>query len=282
MPDLLKAFQYFLITFRREFFTTEAKFNSTQPRCLDPVKVPMNTEYFGCKAKYELNPAGKCKPSWYRSCEGYCEMYTWWDFGQEVPFDNAFCEEGPCKLKAGLQARNASFENPISLISPINLSKNSNFNFYNPNLTAIAKVRSKPKTQEEKCGYWTFVPYQVHSCGISSKGKSGRFWVASWCSNTTQQGECSTTVLQNSEKRPDGQIIFVATECGDPRKRLPFCWQEDTYLEEGVSLDAQIRKDYLLSLQDDDPLGNWNACLEGTLSRPKTGQLDSINESELV
>jgi hypothetical protein len=90
-------------------------------------------------------------------------MYTWWDYGKEVPFPDSFCEQGGrCHLRDGVKAEDIRYANTsgTSLIKMYILSQYSQFNFFDPNRKVISDgPRPRPNEQENMCGYWTFVPH---------------------------------------------------------------------------------------------------------------------------
>ncbi|KAH6889815.1 hypothetical protein B0T10DRAFT_459548 [Thelonectria olida] len=242
----------------------EEKPTNKTNQCLDPEKVPIRTEFYGCEPvrKFTRN-GGRCQPNWYHGCQAYCEMYTWWDYGREIPFEESTCNPGErCNLRNGM-AQDITFKNTsnTSLIQMKILSYYSRFNFFDPNMEVeVAEYRPRPREQENTCGYWTFVPHLLHSCGVTSRGQRERIWLAAWCSAIKARSECVATVRQTPDGQPSGKIMFVATDCQDRKKRLGFCKQDHTYLEKGVSFDPSVRKDWLDAVEKHGVQKAWEKC----------------------
>jgi hypothetical protein len=84
--------------------------------------------------------------------------------------------------------------------------------------------------------------------------------LASWCKKVKHKSECPTTVRQTLDGKPSGKTIFVATDCQDHHKRLPFCKQDHTYLEKGVSLDPSVREKWLQAVEAVGAKKAWDIC----------------------
>ncbi|KAL6407947.1 Cerebellar degeneration-related antigen-like protein [Ilyonectria robusta] len=228
-------------------------------------------EFFGCKAKHAVNEKGHCTPNWYRQCEEYCESYVEWWYGPEMRFNQTRCGPNPCRLKPGLPVE-VKLPEWTSQITNRTFSMASNFNYWTPNTTASSYAYEKPNELLYECGYFAFIPYMVKSCGITTHGRVGRFWLASWCSGVTQVGECRETVLHKPGGEPDGVVVFVATDCNSHFKLRPFCKQDPIYLKDGVSFDPQLRKEYLSAFKNGDMSKEllreaWEACQEWSLDK---------------
>jgi len=81
---------------------------------------------------------------------------------------------------------------------------------------------------------------------------------------------CVTSVYQTKAGVAGGAAVFVATDCDNDGKRLPFCKQDPIYLQLGVSADPQVFQDFRDAWLNDDlsqgvsatakyqcSIGNW-------------------------
>ncbi|KAH7141344.1 hypothetical protein B0J13DRAFT_623711 [Dactylonectria estremocensis] len=212
--------------------------------CFSLSDVPPNQEWFGCKPKHNVNKKGECEGDWaaYPSgCTSYCESYVEWRYGPEARFQQVRCARGPCKLEPGL---GANITVPVWQpgISKFSFTTGSTFNYYDPSTTAVSAVVEKPRELFHECGYFTFIPYMVKSCGVTVYG---RYFLEHWCKAHENRGDCRENVLQRPNGKPDGIIVFVATDCNDHFKLRPFCKQDPAYLKAGVSYNPLLRKEYL-------------------------------------
>ncbi|KPM38126.1 hypothetical protein AK830_g8426 [Neonectria ditissima] len=223
--------------------------------CLDTTKVTPYEDNFKCAPRRRFKK-GHCKPYWYRECQGYCEMSTMWWHGLESPFPRSSCNREPCRLEPEIPNQLRPTWNYSTQIAPTTFSEGSSLDFSSANMTTGSVSLDKPARVQNECGYWTFIPNIARSCGITVDGSKERFWIFSWCSGVIEKGECATSVHQkriNPKKdfgkqslyEPEGEIVFVATDCDFPGKRLPFCMQHPTYLKKGVSIDPQVHENYL-------------------------------------
>lgn len=60
----------------------------------------------------------------------------------------------------------------------------------------------------------------------------------------TQQNFCQSTPYLDSNGKGVGETIFVATDCTS-NKPLPFCYQQKTYLQQGVAQSPDLYIEYL-------------------------------------
>ncbi|KAM5355278.1 hypothetical protein ACJ41O_001924 [Fusarium nematophilum] len=227
--------------------------------CFGTGVVDEKEEWTGCEPANKLDDEGHCplSPHSDSPCETYCEKSLKWGWGMEVKYEGASCRQGKCTLEdrkthalgesvtAGLQIGHGAILAGVS------------YTWTEEKTYVSGVVRDKPEARIDDCGYWTFVPYTVTSCGITAKGehKQNAFTGES-CKNRVEMDECVTDYLRYSDGLPAGQTIFVATKCdgsgdGDGEK-LAFCKQDEIYLKLGVSTEEEVHQDYALSWWDGD------------------------------
>lgn len=136
---------------------------------------------------------------------------------------------------------------------------------------------TKPRIDANKCGYWTFVPYYVElvtklfslekstgciadigprTCGTLTWAESIPFnavGTGGHCgSPQTIENWCQKTPMVGSNGEPLGRTIFVATNCIQTERILPFCWQDAVYCFDGVSSNKTLAEDFRNAFRDYD------------------------------
>jgi hypothetical protein len=100
-----------------------------------------------------------------RQCAAYCEIRTYYSYGQEEPFDSTRCGKGACRLTADHKAevsKTFSFGagNGFGEVAKaFNIA--ASWAWTESKSVATGIVMEKPEKLKEECGYWTFVPYYV-------------------------------------------------------------------------------------------------------------------------
>ncbi|RMJ08299.1 hypothetical protein CDV36_012074 [Fusarium kuroshium] len=222
--------------------------------CFSTGAISENEEWTGCEPTNKLDDEGHCSISPHSddACESFCEKSLKWSYGKEVKFANAECRRGKCTLEDrmavtfgetiswGLQIGHGAFTAGVS------------FTYSQEKQTFSGVVRDKPDDLIDECGYWTFVPYMVTSCGITAKGEhTQNAFTGEKCKNRVEKEECLTDYLRHSDGMPAGVPVFVTYDCAT-RERLAFCKQDELYLKLGVSEDEKVHQDYALSWWDGD------------------------------
>ncbi len=99
------------------------------------------------------------------------------------------------------------------------------------------------------CGSLTYGDYQPE-IDAAAGGYAGAPVVLAQpasCSNVKTVGNfCQTTPYVNSDGKVLGETVFVATDCSS-NKQLAFCYQQEPYLQIGVSENPDVFIDYLFA-----------------------------------
>ncbi|KAL9074380.1 MAG: hypothetical protein Q9161_002366 [Pseudevernia consocians] len=248
--------------------------------CLDPENSAPNTKSTTCTPKYVMDTNGDCGPlTWDNSCRAYCQVSVQWSYGTETPFNRTFCQNDDpvCSItstststvtnsvsfnvgitlgtKRDLEGREDSGPSLGDLTATFNAGATWEYSTSYAQATAVDSER--PPLSQKKCGYWTFIPYYVTSCGsitigewsTSSSGEvtTGGADVTAGCTNAKTTGDwCQTVPMTDAHGTPLGETIFVAASCC-AHWPIGWCRQESVYLIEGVSNNATIYNDYKLS-----------------------------------
>ncbi|KAH6895590.1 hypothetical protein B0T10DRAFT_455839 [Thelonectria olida] len=215
--------------------------------CFNPLTVPEHEEYTECPKKKEVQEDHWCPVSENENdCESYCEQSLSWQYGKEIPFDNTYCGKGShCRLDESMTVSVSQTTTFGLQIGHGAFTLGASFSWSDSKTTSNGMMREKPAERLDDCGYWTFVPYLVTSCGITSKASVHENVLNSrWCADRVDKQECLTSVYQTKTGVAGGAVVFVATECEDTAKKLPFCKQDPIYLKLGVSSDDQVHLDY--------------------------------------
>ncbi|KAL9065998.1 MAG: hypothetical protein Q9161_007849 [Pseudevernia consocians] len=227
---------------------------------------------------------------------------TTWFFGPEIPFDVS-CQSGDhtCAITetAGVSVTNehsftvgfnlgnkkrddsevsaelstrddsapATPKGPLDYVTAA-FNFGASWSWSNTKSSGIASSQNKPAQALNECGYWTFIPYYVTSCGsltyapyipddepTLAAGYPGLVepegHPASCDGTGTTIGNfCQSTPYLDGNGNAVGVTVFVAMEC-QSNKPLAFCYQQDPYLQIGVSVTPDMFIDYLYAHTDD-------------------------------
>ncbi|KAF5003980.1 hypothetical protein FDECE_9520 [Fusarium decemcellulare] len=222
--------------------------------CFSTGAVGEKEEWTGCEPANKLDDDGNCplSPHSDNPCETFCEKGMSWSYGKEVKFANAECRRGKCTLEDRMAV---TFGETMSWGFQIGwgaITGGVSFTYSEEKQTLSGVVRDKPDDLIDECGYWTFVPYMVTSCGISAKGKHEQnAFTGEKCKDREQGDYCITDYLRHADGIPAGIPVFVTYDCAT-REYLGFCKQDELYLKMGVSEDEKVHQDYAFSWWDGD------------------------------
>ncbi|RDL39662.1 uncharacterized protein BP5553_04002 [Venustampulla echinocandica] len=231
--------------------------------CFNPVNRMDGESVFDCPRKVEVKEDGTCPMHWNEEdlprCAGYCEVRLSYSYGREQPFDTSRCGQGDCGLSAETSAtvtKSFSFTLGIESQAGLAVSLGATWGWSESKGTTTGLSREKPDKNKDNCGYWTFVPYYVSSCGTLTHGDLKTRSVGgprNSCENVvTTHNVCTTSLWKNKDGNIGGVPIFVATEC-KTQKPLPFCKQDPIFLKQGVAQDASVYNEFLEAHFDNDP-----------------------------
>ncbi|KAI1081501.1 hypothetical protein F5B20DRAFT_536230 [Whalleya microplaca] len=218
--------------------------------CPNPLTQTENKN-FTCTPKkgFEVQDNHYCldHPEEPHNCNVYCERNLIWHHGKEIPFDNSRCGKGSeCRLDEGMTVQvteSFTIGAPFLGWSKATFQAGASFTWSESKSTTNYIARTKPKDRLNDCGYWTFVPYMVKSCGINSKAEKKKNPGSQWCKDRQDKEICVETPFQTAAGTAGGATIFVATDCSS-NKPLPFCKQDPVYLKAGVATDPKVHLDY--------------------------------------
>ena len=201
-------------------------------------------------------------------CVAYCEVHLSWSYGPEISYDqNCQATDDKCQITdtATVATTNShSFNVGFSLgkrdnededevleellfaraaepASPLDRVKaafdfGASWTWSDTKTDSIAKASTKPENAKGQCGYWSFVPYYITSCGSLTyapfhphlsplqTGSLGPTDPASCGKPKTIANFCQSTPYTSGGKAV-GSTVFVATEC-ESNKPLSFCYQQ--------------------------------------------------------
>ncbi|KAI0003421.1 hypothetical protein F4779DRAFT_601987 [Xylariaceae sp. FL0662B] len=226
--------------------------------CPNPLTQTENKN-FTCPPKkgFELKENHYCKgkPEAPYNCNVYCERNLLWHYGKEIPFDSSRCGKGSeCRLDEGMTvqvAESTTVGAPFIGFSGAVFQAGASFTWSKSKSTSNLIARTKPQDRLNDCGYWTFVPYMVKSCGVNSKGEKKQNPGSQWCKDRKDKEICVETPFQTATGKAGGATVFVATDCSS-NKPLAFCKQDPVYLKAGVASDPQVHLDYKKAWKNGD------------------------------
>jgi hypothetical protein len=208
-----------------------------------------------CSAEIPTNP-GK------QGCTAYCEQSLALKYGQEVPFDNSWCRSGEtCSITKGMSVtttqtweintsigfkkrdglaelediqyinpRNADIEardggeDADALKATFNLGASYSFS---QSVTYTETVGKSQVMNATKCGYYTFVPYVLESCGVVTRApeKPGdpiysptgaQIVPPNKCDKSSLSDNkdwCNRVPMSDSNGHALGEIVLVYADC---------------------------------------------------------------------
>ncbi|PQE15645.1 Cerebellar degeneration-related antigen protein [Rutstroemia sp. NJR-2017a BBW] len=204
-----------------------------------PQNMPIGQSDYNCPKKTTLDSSGHCsKPipnvPGDAGCTAYCEIRVTAEYGQEVPIMDGSCQSGTtCSVSEG---QSVTITNGYSINLGItggagsDLSKvlTASFNIgasYSwSKSVGYTTTETFSKTLDDKtCGYWTFIPYLMTSCGTLTTSPTGEIAAGYYMENEapyctkksyTDTGNwCNTTPYKDANGHAEGKVLFVLTDC---------------------------------------------------------------------
>ncbi|KAK0108563.1 hypothetical protein ONS95_003361 [Cadophora gregata] len=112
------------------------------------------------------------KPDDKGACSSYCEVKVYFTHGREVPYDATPCEGTECAIKKG---KTVSTTNTWEINGTVGIEASKSalmgaFSIggsysYSTTVSYSEEAESKETLDDGECGYWTWVPTFVTSCG---------------------------------------------------------------------------------------------------------------------
>ncbi|KAI9702379.1 MAG: hypothetical protein M1836_000858 [Candelina mexicana] len=221
---------------------------------MDPTSQPGSQVNTNCPSSLTTPTVCMSSDFYKANCVAYCEQYLWWFYGPEVSFPNSQCQPNVTCTFAGAQSlaitNSYTFEGGVTGKSDEVLESAFNFGAsytYSKTTTTTQTLTSaRPNSTIEYCGYWTFLPYYVRSCGFFLSKEVFSFTGGTppssynYCGghqNTTFT--CNNSTLLDSNGNAEGITSFVATYCDmedleiglahSNNERLPMDQQDPRY-----------------------------------------------------
>ncbi|KAM0804461.1 hypothetical protein BDR22DRAFT_885714 [Usnea florida] len=205
--------------------------------------------------KTTVDSNGNCPVGEYTAssgCVSYCEAKVEWFFGPEVPYSETQCQaNSTCtfataqsitvtntyELNFGFTLGGGGDEGDLS--AAFNLG--ASYSYSKSVGTTRTITQPRPSNSLQYCGYWTFLPYYITSCGTTSTTpiqiRNGLHYDPQTCTTskyTTNDNTCNNTPYTDSDGKADGVDVFVLTNCAD-NSRLRLSQQDPRYAQAGVA-----------------------------------------------
>ncbi|ORY02197.1 hypothetical protein BCR34DRAFT_493308, partial [Clohesyomyces aquaticus] len=194
------------------------------------------------------NPGGS-------GCTAYCELRLTKKFGQEVPVTSGTCgEETDCSIAKGETVTYTSTyeinvgvsDDSLADILKASFTAGASWSF-SKSISYSTTAARKKKLETNECGYWTFIPFIIESCGtLTTADKETKTWgqynenSKTTCNKKKMhnvENYCNLTPYLDGNGATDGTVVFVYTDCGTG-KLLPADKQEPEYRYPGVSTNT--------------------------------------------
>ena len=228
--------------------------------CIDPTSQEEFVWHTDCHEKNHLDANNNCPIAFdihantQTNCTSYCEQEVQWYYGREVPYSGTRCEANSTCTFAntfGVSVTNTwTFEAGIDLgaggdddKAAFNLG--ASYSFSKTVSTSQTLTQGRPSSTMAYCGYWTFVPFYVASCGTMSRTPSGPvspglhvveslFCRTDLAAYKTKNNVCNNTPYKNADGKAGGVNVFVLTDCAS-NAPLNMSLQDPFYAQKGVA-----------------------------------------------
>ncbi|RDL36825.1 uncharacterized protein BP5553_06177 [Venustampulla echinocandica] len=251
---------------------TERADQPCYPQTMDKGKA-----YRECPKKFAVDKDGHCAEALQnmetavRGCLGYCEKKITASYGPEVPFNQGVCQsDTTCSISAGqsvtvtnsysltggvtvgtkrdessLFERQAAAAGLPSLSAAVNLG--ASYSWSEAVAYTVASTMTK-NLDKDTCGYWTFIPYIMQTCGVMTSSKQ-----LSSGANPINPARCEMKNFKDTkdycvsfpfkDKKgfADGEIVFVYVDCETQKPKTT--GQDNAYNWPGVRPMTQKEKE---------------------------------------
>ncbi|KAL2060679.1 hypothetical protein VTL71DRAFT_9320 [Oculimacula yallundae] len=227
------------------------------PNCTPAPMLPMQNsahQFMIAKKNYHLANDGHCdgqmpRPGEPGECSVYCEVRVTYSYGEEQPYSESQCRASECKVAMGTtKTITTTWGIDASLVKAFSIGATYSYS------TSVAYSLSTEQTvmlEPGECGYWTFVPVLVESCGTLTTAPVDYGSGSPFDTNPTLPA-------LTEDGKGYGIVIFVYTNCD---RKAGIDWhhprQNPIYLVPGVSTAADAPKNGYdaLALTADPGLG---------------------------
>ncbi|KAH6677224.1 hypothetical protein B0J14DRAFT_560016 [Halenospora varia] len=174
-------------------------------------------------------------------CSSYCEQVITISYGREVPFSGSTCRanDGVCKIETSQSVTTTSqytINMGVNLGAGEEIAKaltgsfdlGASYSYSKSIAHTVTKSKERRPDAIGFCGYWTFFPFMITSCGVltvadntainnSGFNSSGSISAGSKyaCDHmyTNIENWCSTTPLFDANHKTNGEVVYVKTDC---------------------------------------------------------------------
>jgi len=168
-----------------------------------------------------------------QGCNSYCEMSLAKGYGQEIPFKHGFCQGGiSCNVGesesvATTQSWSISIGSGMTSGESVSKALTGAFDIgasysWSQTLTYTTSTLHTKELPEGSCGYWTFIPYVMTSCGTltsqGTKSMSAGYYgtnTYTYCSGglTNTENWCNQAFYKDDKGKVDGEVVFIYVDC---------------------------------------------------------------------
>ncbi|KAK6358929.1 hypothetical protein TWF696_000103 [Orbilia brochopaga] len=205
---------------------------------------------WGCN-RHPLGPGGICPfQGQNKDCASWCEVRRRFFYGMERPYSAEVITSGngaPVRtLTKGYSVSwGLSFDVGLGLSAPDGIFSGSLGLSLSRTVTYTVEEGSQadPKDMHGFCGYFTFIPKMVESCGSLTKWRrqtvNGNHFSFDKCDGRASTGTtgnvCITHPFKRPDGKPDGLTIVVLIRCWNHHLLAPMRLQNIDYRRPGVA-----------------------------------------------
>ncbi|PQE28506.1 Zinc-finger double domain-containing protein [Rutstroemia sp. NJR-2017a WRK4] len=205
-----------------------------------PENMVIGQDDFNCPKKNTLDSSGHCSKTipnvpGSQGCTAYCEIKLVAGYGQEVPIMDGACQAGTtCAVSEG---QSVTVTNTYTISTNVGLGSGSDVaklltasfdlgaSYSWSKSIGYTTTESFTKTLDDKtCGYWTFIPYVLTSCGTLTStpegsevsGFSEPVTSFSTCTKKNYKDTpnwCNPAPYKDANGHAEGKVVFVYTDC---------------------------------------------------------------------
>ncbi|KAI1266117.1 hypothetical protein F5Y18DRAFT_426006 [Xylariaceae sp. FL1019] len=204
--------------------------------------------------RYDPKHPGFCEGADNFPCTSFCQVSTEFTYGQESPIIGTYCEGArECWTTQQDIVRvkwpsKGLLEDQFS--EALSTGVSGGFHVWKCVFSTREVGVYNKHLEKDECGYFTFVPILKTTCGTWTHGQRGPWG----CENvTTEHHRCATQQMTDSKGVPDGNTIFVKTDCKS-KVPLPITEQDPIYRFTGVGINQNYHS------VSDDWAWDWCKC----------------------
>ncbi|RDL36987.1 uncharacterized protein BP5553_04420 [Venustampulla echinocandica] len=216
----------------------EMSLETREDKCY-PNSMVDNKKMGNCPHKTNVDKDGHC-PNINRipgreGCSAYCELTLSKGYGQEIPFHQGYCQaKTTCSVAnsesvATTQTWSVNANIGMGTGEEVSKALSAVFNIgasysQSKTLTYTVTTTQSKELGKNQCGYWTFIPFVMESCGtltsVTKKTMTAGYYntnTVSYCdtkgSKADHKNWCNKSIYKDDKGRPDGQVVFIFVDC---------------------------------------------------------------------